>query len=212
MRHPATSASAPTIFRPQALELGIDDALLLRLGRVVVLWSYVQMLLGRLLAQLCGAEAGPLLCVAGDLTGEALIVNCARLVQLKLPPEAQPPAQELLADADGLRRTYEMLTRGLWDRGAALGAAVLATPHPARRGMIRHVLIAEAELAETEDHARHMVGELTRLCLQLGVRFVDEPGRVNRRCRLSRFAAAGRRRPTALRGEENGSFFSTRPL
>ena len=169
MDHPA--ASAPIDLPTKALGLGIDDALLLRLGRVVVLWGYVQMLLGRLLAQLCGAEAGALQCVAGDLTGEALIVNCARLVQLKLPPEAQPPAQELLADADGLRRTYEMLTRGLWDRATAPGAAVLATPHPVRRATIRQVLIAEAELAETEDHAHQMVKALTHLCLQLGVRF-----------------------------------------
>ena len=169
VHHPA--ASALTDVQTKDLELGIDDALLLRLGRVVVLWGYVPMLLGRLLAQLCGAEAGPLLCVAGDLTGEALILNCARLIQLKLEPEAQPPAQELLADADGLRRSYEMLTRGLWDRGAEPGAARLATPHPARRGTIRHVLVTEAELAETEEHARQIVGELTRLCLRLGVSF-----------------------------------------
>jgi hypothetical protein len=138
------------------------------------------MLLGRLLAQLCGAEPGPMLCVAGDLTGEALIRNCARLIQLKLPPDDQPPVQELLADADALRRTYEMFVHGLWDRAAAPGAAVLAAPHPARREVMRRVLIAPADLAETEDHARQMVSELTGLCLRLGVRFeavsMEAPG------------------------------------
>lgn len=153
------------------LELGIDDALLVRLGRVVVYWGYVQMLLSRLLAQLCGAEPGPLMCVTGDLAVEALIKTCARLVLLKLAPEAQPAVQELLADADGLRREVEMLVHGLWDRGATPDAAVLAAPHPARRELMRRVPVAEAELAETEDHARQMVAELTRLCLQLGVRF-----------------------------------------
>jgi hypothetical protein len=162
--------SAPADAQP-GLELGIDDTLLIRLGRVVVLWGYVEMLLGRLLAQLCGAEPGPLLCVVGDLTGEALIRNCARLAQLKLSSDAQEPVQELLADADGLRRTYEMLVHGQWDRAAAPGAAVLAAPHPARRELMRRVLIAEAELAETEDHARQMISDLTGLCLKLGVRF-----------------------------------------
>ena len=66
-----------------------------------------------------------------------------------------------------------MLVHGLWDRGAAPGAAVLTAPHPARREIMRRVLIAEAELADTEEHAHQMVGELTRLCLQLGVRFED---------------------------------------
>lgn len=169
--HPA---SAPADAQTIALELGIDDALLLRLGRVVVLWGYVEMLLGRLLAQLCGAEPAPLLCVAADLTGEALIRNCARLVQLKLAPEAQPPVQQQLVDADGLRREYELLVHGLWDRGAGPGAAVLAAPHPVRRDIQRRVPVAEAELAETEDHARQVVGELTRLCLQLGVRFEQD--------------------------------------
>lgn len=163
--------SAPTDSQTPVLNLGIDDALLIRLGRVVVLWGYVEMLLGRLLAQLCSAEPGALLCVAADLTGEALIRNCARLVQLKLPPEAQEPVQQLLADADGLRREFEMLVHGLWDRGAGPGAAVVAAPHPARREIQRRVPVMEAELAETEDHARQIVGELTRLCLKLGVRF-----------------------------------------
>ena len=167
--HPA--ASAPADVQTVSLELGIDDALLIRLGRVVVLWGYVEMLLSRLLAHLCGAERGPLLSVAADLGGEALIKNCSRLLRLKLGPELQPPAQELLADADGLRREVEMLVHGLWDRGASPGAAILAAPHPARREILRHVAITEAELAETEAHARQMVEELTRLCLQIGVRF-----------------------------------------
>ena len=70
VHHPV--ASARVDLQTKSLEIGIDDALLLRLGRLVVLWGYVQMLLGRLLAQLCGAEAGALQCVAGDLTGETL--------------------------------------------------------------------------------------------------------------------------------------------
>jgi hypothetical protein len=167
--HPA--ASAPADDQTTGLELGIDDALFIRLGRAVVLWGYVEMLLGRLLAHLCGGEPAALLSVAADLGGEGLINNCSRLLRLKLGPELQPPAQELLADADRLRREVEMLTHGLWDRGAAPGAAILAAPHPARREVMRHVVITEAELAETEAHARQMVEELTRLCLQIGVRF-----------------------------------------
>jgi hypothetical protein len=164
--------AAPARIDPEPrIELGIDDALLTRLGRVVVLWGYVEMLLSRLLAQLCEADPAALLCVVGDLSGEALIRNVARLVQLRLPREAQAPPQLLLADADALRREYELMARGLWDRGRDPGTAMLAAPHPLRRELVRHTVVAEAELAEVEDHAHQIVGELTRLCLQMGVRF-----------------------------------------
>lgn len=153
------------------LELGIDDALLLGLGRVVVMWGYVEMLLGRMLAQLCGAEPSAMLSVAGDLSDEALVMNVARLLRLKLPPEAQEQVQQVIADADVLRREWELVVRGQWDRGSEPHTAAVAAPHPGRREIVRVVTIGEAELSDIEEHARLVVSELTRLCLQLGVRF-----------------------------------------
>ena len=152
-------------------ELGIDDAVLAALGRIVILAGYADMLLGRLLAQLCGAEPSAMLSLTPDLGGEALVSAAARLARLKLPAEAQAPVQELLAEADLLRRERDLLVRGQWDRGPAPRTATVLAPHPARREVAHAVTLGSAELAELEEHAEHVVGGLTRLCLELGVVF-----------------------------------------
>lgn len=152
-------------------ELGIDDAVLAALGRFVVLGGYVEMLLTRLLAHLCGAEPSAMLSVAADLEGKALAAAAARLVRLKLPPTVHEPVLELLAEADLLCRERDLLIRGQWDQGPAPKTATVLTPHPARAELAHAVTLGAAELADLQEHAEHIVRGLTRLCLELGVGF-----------------------------------------
>jgi hypothetical protein len=157
------------------LELGIDAALLAGLGRIVILWGYVEMLLGRLAAQLCGADAMAMLTVSTELRGESLSVVVARLARQKIGGDASEQVLACLTDVDVLRRERDMLVRGRWDRGPEADAAVIVTPHPARREVMQMVTVREPDLAAIEEHAREVVQMLTRLCVDLGVGF-DTPG------------------------------------
>lgn len=153
------------------LDLGVDPGLLAGLGRIVILWGYVEMLLGRLLAQLCGADAAAMIAVAGELAPEGLSVSVARLARQNLSGEALEQVLACLTDADVLRRERDMLVRGRWDRGDEPGAAKIITPHPARREVMQVVAVRETDLLAIEDHARDVVQALTRLCVDLGVGF-----------------------------------------
>ncbi len=155
----------------EALDLGIDAELLAGLGRVVVLWGYVEMLLARLLGQFCGADASAMMAVAAELSPDGLTVSIARLARQKLAGNDLDRVLACLTDVDMLRRERDMLVRGRWDRGPAPGTAAIFTPHPVRREVMQVVGIGARDLALIEDHGREVVQALTVLCVDLGVAF-----------------------------------------
>jgi hypothetical protein len=156
----------------ETLDLGIDASLLASLGRVVVLWGYVEMLLARLLAQFSGADASAMITVSSELPAETVAVSVARLARQKLTAEtAVERVLTCLSDVDVLRREHDMLVHGRWDRGSTPGTATILTPHPVRREVMQVVGVGAADLAAIEDHAHEVVHQLTALCLEVGVRF-----------------------------------------
>ena len=156
---------------PAEFDLGLDPRLLAGLGRIVVLWGYVEMLMGRLLAQLCGAHPSAMIAVTTELAPESLSVSVARLARQNLSGDALEQVLACLTDADVLRRERDMLVRGRWDRGDEPASAKIVTPHPARREVMQVVAVRESDLLAIEEHARDVVQALTRLCVDLGVGF-----------------------------------------
>lgn len=147
----------------------IPPPLLEWLGRIIVTWSYIEMLSGNYLAHLMRAEIGAFQVVAHGVS-HATIVNWIRTIAEIGYNEtpAKTAILELLTETDALRAERNSLVHGQWMPHAEPGTATVQTANLERRRIVNTEFVTGASLEHLREIISDCLADWQNLCAAVG--------------------------------------------
>jgi hypothetical protein len=140
----------------------IDPSLLIRLGRFVVNWAYLEDFLGDLFAAVVSADPGNLRVVTQNVSSATLTEWIRTTIRFRpTPEESAAELEKLLNEIDELRAERNSLVHGLW--GTAEGHSTIAliqTVRIGRREPGRDWAVTTADLDALVDETQNLTFRL----------------------------------------------------
>ena len=146
----------------------IDAKLIEALGRIVILWAYVEMLSGVVLAHLLRADDGAVHVVTQNVSHAAITDWVRTLVGIRYPDTPDRQAiLDLLTDTETLRAQRNILVHGQWTAGPTNGCATVQTLKLERSEVLRTELQTCPDLEHLKEEIGDLVFRWNTLCAAL---------------------------------------------
>jgi hypothetical protein len=146
-----------------------DPDLLAAFARVIILWSYVEQLQGRLLSFLLNAEEGRVFVISQNVSASTVTDWIRVLLQI---PAIQATGignlSELLAEIDDARAERNALAHGVWSPTRAPEAAEVQTVRWDRTEVVKVTLVTIGDLGDLLGRIEDIVRRLRALAEQFG--------------------------------------------
>lgn len=141
-----------------------EPALLRRLGRFIVHWSFVERLVQDIFVHLTNAEPALMTVVTANVSQKSISGWVTTLLDITTnPPDWDLEVRDVLSEIDDLRPERNMLVHGLWSTDSAPGSVVVQTIRIDRSEIVQGVVVTTADLDHLIDRTLGVSARLVAL-------------------------------------------------
>lgn len=155
---------------PDFVVFPVEDALCLRMGRIITRWTVVEKLTSLLLGTLLFADQGAMSVVTSSvsLSTQSKWI-CTLIKSHEHEAEQSKPVLELLLRAEDLRNERNELAHGTWDPSdSEAGTSIVETVNLDRTEIIRCRLVTTHDLDDLLDDIDRWISDYAELGRKLG--------------------------------------------
>ena len=147
----------------------IDESLRLRLGTLIIEWSFVDAICGEFLAYMLKADPGAVYVVTQNVSSGTIGAWLRTLAPVRfLNENTRERLADLFGRIDDIRSDRNALVHGIWKAGDETGTAIVQTIGWHRSSVVKEELVTIADLNDLIDGVRNVVEELEILAKKLG--------------------------------------------
>lgn len=140
-----------------------------RIGRIAVEWSWIEMLLGEMLAHFCKADHGSMYVITQSVSGSTITDWLRTLAQIKIKEDAgRKVIMDLLAEVDAARSERNTYVHGVWNGHEEPSLATVQTFKWDRAEVVQTSVCSVADLDDVISHLETVQLMLGNLGLGMG--------------------------------------------
>jgi hypothetical protein len=140
-----------------------------RIGRIAVEWSWIEMLLGEMLAHFCRADHGSMYVITQSVSGSTITDWLRTLAQIKVKDDAgRKVITDLLAEVDTARSERNTYVHGIWNGHEECSLATVQTFKWDRAEVAQTAVCSIPDLDDVIAHLESVQLMLGNLGLRMG--------------------------------------------